>query len=204
MAKTKRTPKKFSDVVKSGLNAVKRALIAVKNWFTPMRIIGLVCLLLMIAMLVTQFLPFWTIGEDTTLSISDYTWFNSEKVYKNFIKEMKVQLKDAGLMTAEQLKEFKINDFVYPPVILLLVSLFGLGFCPFKLGKPLGLAFNLAVGCIGIWMYTCYPIYQLGANWQLHLILSIALTVLAVINIIIGLVKAFNDNYEIVYTPAKK
>lgn len=171
-----------------------------------MQIIGIVCILLMIALLVTQFLPYWTIGEDTSLSISDYTWFNYKTEYKGFIKEMKTQIADAGLMDKETdaWKKLAINDFVYPPVILMLVSLFGLGFCPFKLGKPLGMAFNLAVGCIGIWMYTGHPIYQLGANWQLHFILSIVLTALASVNIIIGLVKAFNKNYEIVYTPAQK
>ena len=171
---------------------------------TPIQIIGVVCILLMIAMIATQFLPFWTIDEGTTLSISDYTWFNSNKEYKNFIKEMKANLKDAGLMTADELKEFKINNFVYPPVVLLLVSLFGLGFCPFKLGKPLGHAFNLAVGCIGIWMYLGHPIYQLGANWQLHLALSIALLALTAVNIVLSLIKYFRANYEIVYTPAKK
>lgn len=170
------------------------------------QIIGIVCLALMIALLVTQFLPYWTIGEDTTLSISEYTWFNYKKEYKSFINEMKTQLVDAQLMSADEeaLKKLVINDFVYPPVFLLLVSAFGIVFSAIKLGKPLGMGFSLAVGCIGIWMYTSHPIYQLGANWQLHFGLSIALTALAALNIIIGLVKLFNDNYEIVYTPAKK
>lgn len=157
-----------------------------------MQIIGIVCLVLMVALFVTQFLPYWTIGEDTSLSIFDYTWFNYQKPYKTFIKEIKTQLVDSGLMDAqaEALKKLSINDFVYPSAILALVSLFGFVFCPFKLGKPLGIGFNLAVGAVGAYMYLCHPIYQLGQNWIVGLIISLVLAVLSLVNLVLYIIDA--------------
>ena len=199
MAKTKRTPKKFSDVVKSCLAAVKRGLIAVKNWLTPAKVISIVCLLLTIGLVVAQFLPYWTFnaGKDATATVSifDYNWFPNTKEYKNFIKDMKVQLAESGLMDAKSdaVKKLAINDFVYPHALMMLISLFALCFGPFKLGKPLGIAFNLAVGGFGIWQYLCHPIYQLGQNWYIGLIIAIALTVLSLVNAALLIVKKMKD-----------
>ena len=192
MAKSKCTNKKFSDVVKS-------SLIAAKNWLTPTRVISIVCLLLMIGLVVTQFLPYWSFGEGEkaqTLSIFQHNWFPNEKAYKStFIKEMKNQLVENGLMDAAstELKKLAINDFVYPHALLFLVSVFGIAFGPFKLGKPLGVAFNLAVAGFGIWQYLCHPIYQLGQNWYIGLIIAIALAVLSLLNVALLIVKKLKD-----------
>ena len=193
MAKTKRTPMKFSDVVKVCLTAVKNAAIAVKNWLIPTRIIGIVCLLLTIGLFATMFLPYWTIDETTEMTIFDETWLNYEKPFKNFIKDMKTQLVDANLMTKEAAKELHINDFVYPAVVLSFVSLFAFVCCPFKLGKPLGMAFNLACGGIGIWMCVAHPIYRLGSAWAIILGVSIALVVVTLANIALYLINKFKD-----------
>ncbi len=193
MAKTTGTKKNFSKVLKG-------AFIAVKNWLTPIRIIGIVCLLLMITLVVTQFLPYWTFGKDnTTVSIAYYNWFPNEKVFTSqrpaFLADIKNQLADAGLMdtNTDAWKKLGINDFVYPHALLMLVSLFGFIFCPFKLGKPLGLAFSLACGGLGVWMHLCHPIYRLGPTWGLGLGISIALTVLALLNIVLAITKALKD-----------
>ncbi len=158
-----------------------------------MQIIGIVCLALMIALFVTQFLPFWTVGEDnTTVSVMQYTAFPNDAAYgKTFIKDMKTQLVDAGLMNAKNnaLKKLAINDFIHPAAILVLLSIFGFIACPFKLGKPLGIAFNLAVGITGIYMYLHHPIYQLGQNWIIGLVIAGALTALAAANAVIYIVK---------------
>lgn len=199
MAKTKSTPKKFSDVMKNCLAAVKRGLIAVKNWLTPSRVISIVCLLLMIGLVVTQFLPYWSVGEgekEQTLSIFQYNWFPNEKAYKSvFIKDMKTQLVENGLMDAQstELKKLAINDFVYPHAILMLLSLFGIVFGPFKLGQPLGVAFNLAVAGFGIWQYLCHPIYLLGQNWYIGLIIAIVLAVLSLVNAALLIAKKLKD-----------
>ena len=165
---------------------------AVKNWLTLERILGIVCLLLMVALAVTMFLPNWTISKGTQMSIFDETWLNYEKAFTSFIKDMKAQIKDANLMdtSLDSYKKMSINDFVYPAAILTLISLFGFVFCPFKLGKPLGLGFSLACGGVGIWMCLCHPIYQLGAVWGLTLGISAALTAVALANIVICIVKA--------------
>lgn len=167
------------------------------------QIIGIICLLLMIATVVTQFLPYWTFdttskGDAATVSIFDYVWFPNAKEpvnHKNFIKDMKVQLVDAGLMDAQatELKKLSVNDFAYPHAILMLVSLFGIAFGPFKLGKPLGVAFNLAVGILGVYQYFSHPIYKLGQDWYLGLIFAGVLTVLALLNVVLLIVKKLKD-----------
>lgn len=163
-----------------------------KKKINLMQIIAIACLALMVALIVTQFLPYWTFGKDnTTVSISDYVWFPNTKAYKSFLTDMKAQLVAAGLLAKEV--KLVINDFAYPPALLALISLFGFIFCPFKLGKPLGIAFNLAAGGLGIWLFTCHPIYQLGQNWLVGLILSIALTALAVLNAVLYIVKKLKD-----------
>lgn len=160
------------------------------------QIIGIVCLLLMIAIVVAQFLPYWTFinkqKESQTLSIFDYVMFPNEKIYKSaFIKDMKAQLVDNGLLDAasDAVRKLSVNDFAYPHAILMLVSLFGIAFGPFKLGKPLGVAFNLAVGGLGVYQYLSHPIYQLGQNWYLGLILAAVLTVLSILNVVLLILK---------------
>lgn len=156
------------------------------------QIIGIVCIVLMIALFVAQFLPFWTVGEGTTISVFKYTAFPNDAEYgKTFIKDMKTQLVDAGLMSAKNnaLKKLAINDFIYPSAILALLSFFGFVFCPFKLGKPLGIAFNLAVGITGVYMYLHHPIYQLGQNWFIGLAIAGVLAALAAVNAVIYIVK---------------
>lgn len=162
---------------------------------TATQIIGIACLLLIVALAVTFCLPNWTISKGTQMSIFDETWLNYEKPYSSFIKDMKEQIKDAGLMdtSTDAFKKMGINDFVYPAAILTLISLFSFIFCPFKLGKPLGMAFSLATGVVGIWMYLCHPIYKLGATFGLGLGISIALTVLALINIALAIAKAMKE-----------
>lgn len=163
---------------------------------SAMQIIGIVCLLLMIALVVSQFLPYWTFinkaKETQTLSIFNYIMFPSDKAYKSaFIKDMKTQLVDSGLLDAasDAVKKLSVNDFAYPHAILMLVSLFGIAFGPFKLGKPLGVAFNLAVGVLGVYQYFSHPIYQLGQNWYLGLIFAALLTVLSIVNVVLLILK---------------
>lgn len=161
-----------------------------------MQIIGIICILLMIVLFVVQFLPFWTVGEGTEISVFQYTAFPNDKAYsKDFFKDIKAQLVDTGLMNAEDtaLKKLAINDFVYPPALLALVSVFAFLFCPFKLGKPLGIAFNLAVGIIGIYMYLGHPIYRLGQNWIIGFVIALALAVLALVNAVLYFVKKANS-----------
>lgn len=160
------------------------------------QIVGIICILLMIALFTTQFMPYWTItvkDEPTDLSVAQYTWFPEEKAYRNvFLKDIKTQLVDAELMIEKDAKALKINHFVYPAAILMIFAAFGFIFCPFKLGEPLGIFFTLASGISGLWMYFGHPIYKLGPTWMLGMILSCALTVFSVLNIalfIIGLVK---------------
>lgn len=168
-----------------------------KSKINIMQIIGIVCIALTIALFVVQFLPFWTVGENnTTVSVMQYTAFPNDAEYgKTFIKDIKTQLVDAGLMSAKNnaLKKLAINDFIYPVAILALLSFFSFVACPFKLGKPLGIAFNLAVGITGVYMYLHHPIYQLGQNWFIGLAIAGVLAALAAVNAVIYIVKKTKD-----------
>jgi hypothetical protein len=136
--------------------------------------ISFVLLALMLALLVMQFVPFWTEG-DGTATISDYIWFPREH------KELNNSLKEVFG------KDYRINQYLIGPITLLVSAAAGIVFSVLKRGKLNSFLLPLVCGLAGYTTYFTYAPYKLGANWIVHASLSIAVLAVAVIGIAVSL-----------------
>ena len=133
------------------------------------RIFNYICALLMLVLLVTQFLPFWTChcakkcGEEgKELSVSSYVWFPKDHA-KGITKDFD-----------ELISKFELNDVILTPVVILVCSVLGIFFCIIKAKNPLMGIFPFLAGLAGTFGYLTNPVLKAGMNWQIHLIASIA------------------------------
>ena len=136
--------------------------------------ISYVLIVLMLALLVMQFVPFWTEG-DGTASISDYIWFPREH------KELNNALK------AEFRKDYRINQYLVGPIALLVSAVAGILFSVLKRGKLNAFLLPLICGLAGYITYFTYAPYKLGSNWIVHAVLSVAILAVAVIGVAVSL-----------------
>lgn len=183
------------------------------------RLCNIICGILLIALLVCQFLPFWTMpactctdtctkfdtnpdcgackyyfkwclhlsDEDVglgkergdyskpwTISIQQYTWmptFDSCDGATEYFTEI--------LSTDDY--EFMVKDVVLMPVLVFFGALFGAYFCLIRSKNPLCSIIPLIVGIAGIAGYLTLPIFQLGALWQVHVVLSALMLLLSLV-----------------------
>lgn len=142
--------------------------------------ISFVLLALMLALLVMQFVPFWTEG-DGTATISDYIWFPREH------KELNNSLKEVFG------KDYRINQYLIGPITLLVSAAAGIVFSVLKRGKLNSFLLPLVCGLAGYTTYFTYAPYKLGANWIVHASLSIAVLAVAVIGIVVAAIFAFKN-----------
>lgn len=132
------------------------------------RVCNIICLVLMLALLVCQFLPFWTVGEKQ-VSVQGYTWITWEHE----------DLTDSFVDTFG--KDYMVKDMVLTPVVVLAGVIIAAIFCIRKLKKPGVGILPFLVGVLSIWGYLSTPVLQMGMLWQLHLALSIAMTVVSLV-----------------------
>lgn len=140
-------------------------------------ICNIVCAVLMVILLVLQFMPFWTYGEEEamTSSIQGYIWFPTEKGdLENYLQ-------------AQTSPEFTINDILVMPIVVLVAGAVGVVLCLIKPDNMLVSLLPAACGLVGIWGYLSKAAFRLGANWQLHLVLCIAILAAAAISLLSGL-----------------
>lgn len=142
--------------------------------------ISFVLLALMLALLVMQFVPFWTEG-DGTATISDYIWFPREH------KELNNSLKEVFG------KDYRINQYLIGPITLLVSAAAGIVFSVLKRGRLNSFLLPLVCGLAGYTTYFTYAPYKLGANWIVHASLSIAVLAVAVIGIVVAAIFAFKN-----------
>ena len=147
------------------------------------RILNYVCVVLMLVLLVTQFLPFWSCEkcEDGVASISDYTWFPND--HKPITTEMK---EIYG-------RDYLVTDVVLTSILILVASGLGIFFCIKDARKPLSAIFPLAAGLCGVVGYLTTPGLQTGENWVIHVAVAAVLAVCALgalSQLIVNLVKA--------------
>lgn len=142
--------------------------------------ISFVLLALMLALLIMQFVPFWTEG-DGTASISEYIWLPREH------KELDQSLK------ATFGKDYRINQILLAPAALLVSAAAGIVISVLKRGRLNSFLLPLVCGAAGITAYFTYPPFKLGANWMVHAILSIAILAVAVIGIVVVAIFAFKN-----------
>lgn len=126
------------------------------------------CVALMLALLVMHFLPFWTVGEEQ-FSIQQYTWFtwNCEALTDHIVDNVN--------------SDFMVKDMALIPFVVLFGSVLGSIFCVINSKKAGFATIPLAVGIIGAVGYLTNPVFQLGALWQVHMVLCILMAVVALI-----------------------
>ncbi len=137
------------------------------------QIFNYVCIALMAALLVLQFMPFWNYDGVST-SIQSYIWFPAENA----------QL--TAYLTAQLGESYTINNIIWPPILTLVALVVGVIICLWKSDEEWTALIPLAGGLIGAWGYLTTPAYQLGANWVLHLLVCIAIVVMAVLTLLSG------------------
>ena len=142
------------------------------------KVMNIACAVLALVLLVMQFTPFWHMGEGTEpVSIGGYVWFPS----------------DHGEVTSylqEQVSsDFKINDVIAMPILVLLLSAASIVLCIWKMNSPLVGLLPIACGLSGVWGFLAKPAFRLGATWGFQFALCIALLALGAVVLVMGLKK---------------
>ena len=147
------------------------------------RIINILCVVLLIGVLVTQFLPFWSYTDkedaEVTVSIDGYVWFPDN--HKDLTKEF-------GKILDIQDKKLIQPNLVYESALLFVVCVISIIFLVLKSGNKIIAALPLFTGILGMKQYLGNYLYQIGQNWQLHLAVCIVLTVVAAVNLVLFVV----------------
>ena len=131
--------------------------------------------IVILALLVMQFLPFWT-TEKETVSINDYLWMPNE--HKSVTKLFKAELDD---------KKFDPIKIVLWPVLTLVLGVAGIILCLIKKDTLLPYLMTILCGLAGMLTYLTNPVYQWGANWIVHLIVAIVVLVAGVAGLVLKL-----------------
>ena len=142
------------------------------------RIMNIACAVIALALLVMQFTPFWYMGEGTEpVSIGGYVWFPS----------------DHGEVTSylqEQVSgDFKVNDVIAMPILVLLLSVATMVVCVWKMDNPLAVLLPMACGLAGVWGFLAKAAFRLGSTCSFQLVLCIALIALGAVALVSGLKK---------------
>ena len=119
---------------------------------------------LMVILLVTQFLPFWTADKcekcpDGTTSISEYVWFPDDH------KDITTMMKGRDLYG----KDFVVGDIVLTTVIIVAATILSLYFCLRYAYKPMMGIFPFLGGLGAVFGYLTQPGLQIGNLWFVHL-----------------------------------
>ena len=172
------------------------------------RIINYICVLIMIAVLVMQFMPFWTCPgcrnhtEPQQVSIVDYTWFPEH--HKTITREMTdVYLEEYGedyLDEKGKAYKFTVDDIVTGCVVVLISGAVGVFLCAILSKKAFVTWIPLLCGVTGVVDYLTMPAMKIGINNTAHLVVLAVLAVTALVGVVLGFVDWFktkSHNYSL-------
>lgn len=146
------------------------------------RICCFVCVALMLAMIILQFVPYWTVGEET-VSMEEMIWTcKHHKEITNYWKK-------------NVMKDFTMNSLVGFPIFSLLTGVAGIAFCLIRSKKWSSAIFPLASGYFMIRAME-HPVQQTGAHYGLLQILGIVTVVVALVCILSGWLVSFLNFLE--------
>ena len=134
-----------------------------------LKITNIVCAVIILALVVLQFMPFWTVGE-TTLSAQEYIWFCRHHIdFEDFFIQ---QLGDA----------FSLNAAVLPTVGILAFGCLSIYFCIAKSNKSANWVWTILCGGLScVFGFLTTPVYQMGSNWIVHLILGVVVCLISIV-----------------------
>lgn len=126
----------------------------------------------MLALLVCQFVPFWSLGEET-VSINGYIWFCTD--HENFTSYFQEALND---------EVFNAGTIVGVNLITMLACVLGIVFC-IKNSEDIwpGLI-SVICGVVGLFSYIAYPVYRMGAGWGLHVAVCVGMILAAGVSLV--------------------
>lgn len=135
-------------------------------------VLNLLCAGLMLALLVLQYTPFWDAGEETT-SINGYVWFPTEHTATtSYLEET---LGD----------DFSMNALVITPILQMVTAAAGVVLCVWKAQTCWTALLPAACGASGLIGYLATPALRLGSGWSLHLLVSLAMLLCALLCILL-------------------
>ena len=143
-----------------------------KSYSNTIRLVSYLIAAVALAQVVLMFVPYYNNGEVTT-SIQGYVWTQ----YAAFKDYFKTEFANRGL-------EYAINSQVGSPILMLVLGVLTLVFIVIYPEKIRAIVVVLAYGIAAIWGLASTLTLQLGSLYVVHLILAIAVTVLAVLNIV--------------------
>ena len=130
-----------------------------KKKFSAATLCSILCGILMLALVILQFTPFWSANGDSA-SLQGMTWFpGAHNVLDTYFQ-------------TELRNDYSLNSLVLPTICILVLGVAG---CVMYVIKPQAAGngwFALGCGISGLWGYLFMPVYQLGSGWILPLILS--------------------------------
>ncbi len=137
---------------------------------------NMICAVLMVILLVLQFCPFWQFGEnqESSASIQGYIWFPTEH------GDLETYFEEATG------SDYSINSILIPPILTLVLGAAGIVLCLIKSNQIWASIFPIACGAVGIWGYLGKAVFKLGVNWQMHLVICIAMLVVGVVGCYMG------------------
>lgn len=142
------------------------------------RICCFLCVALMLALIIIQFVPYWTVEEET-VSMAEMIWFPTE--HKDITKVWKKEMKALD-------SEFKMNGLVPMPILSMAAAGIGIFVCLFK-NKSWGSALlPIISGGAMAYALMIHPIQKTGLHCQTFLILSIVTVAVAAVCLLTGIV----------------
>ena len=159
----------------------------------------IICSVLCVALIVTQFMPFWTaeveietdagekVLEEKEFSVWDYLSFPEQAVQKQLGEIFKNEFGKDG---------FKINDLAGTACLILAFGVLTVIFTAVAYDKAWAFIFPLVCGAGGLIGYLTQPVLQIGKLWIVPVILSAVITVVALlagVGFFISIVKWFTE-----------
>ena len=159
------------------------------------RVLNYICAALLVLLIGMQFIPYWSSGEGT-LSIAHQVWLpnNSDKAsMSTWLVEEVSQTTDKFAQEAKEQKSKEniviSNAIAHPAAAMLLLGIFGTIFCILKSKVSWMSIFALACGIIGLYAFCFNPAYALGSTRILYIIVSAVITLVALLNLVLGVIK---------------
>lgn len=113
-------------------------------------------------------------SEDWYVSIQQYTWIPTFESCRGVTEYF------SHLYNTPDYK-FMVKDIVLMPIICVFFCAFGAFFGITMSKNPIISFFSLGAGVAAVCAYLTMPIYQLGMLWQVHLVIAVMLTLIALI-----------------------
>ena len=149
------------------------------------QIASYICIVLMLLLLATQFMPFFECPgcESGTTSASDYVWFPDH--HKEITK---------GVMKDLYGREYEIAQVILPNIAILVSTILGIIFILKTGANPWVSLIPLAGSAIAFFGYLTTPGLQIGQNWILHLVAAALVMVCSLVTLSEPIVKLIKKN----------